>query len=295
MAIHKFLFLLIFFFSFVCSTYGKVVDRIVAIINDDIITQSELKESQKNLNTLIEEKLTKQLVKKLDLSSGPEEVSAQISTILKAQGITQAQLIDFLKQRGLSFKKYQENIKRGIEQQKLLEREIKSSIVIKKEDVRAYYYNFVKDKSSKKKYHLRQIFFPAETPSEKSEKLKIAQQAYSEYKKGIPFEEILTKYSGDDAAKESKGDLGFLEDSDLSAPFKKALQGLSQKTLSAPFETPAGLHLIEVLEISSLGGKSFEEAKDEIQKTLYEKEFQRVFDQWLKTKKEEAYIKILSR
>ena len=266
----------------------------MAIVNDEIITHSELRESQKNLDTLIEEKLTRQLIKKLDLAADTEEVSAQINSILKAQGITQTQLIEFLKQRGLSYKQYRENIKHGIEQQKLLEREIRSSIVIKKEDVRAYYYNFVKDKSSKKRYHLRQVFFPAETASERTEKLKPAQQAYSDYKKGSSFEELLTKYSSDEAAKEAKGDLGFLEETDLSAPFKKTLQALPQKTLSTPFETPAGVHFIEILGVSSMGGKSFEEAKDEIQKTLYEKEFKKIFIQWVKAKKEEAYIKILS-
>ncbi|MBI2646388.1 MAG: peptidylprolyl isomerase, partial [Deltaproteobacteria bacterium] len=284
----------VFFFSFLTAPSSKIVDRIVAIVNDEIITQSELRESQKNLNTLIEEKLTKQLIKKLDLTADSEEVTAQINSILKAQGIAQAQLVEFLKQRGLSYKQYRENIKHSIEQQKLLEREIRSSIVIKKEDVRAYYYNFVKNKSSKKRYHLRQVFFPAETTSERTEKLKLAQQAYSDYKKGSSFEELLTKYSTDEAAKEAKGDLGFLEESDLSVPFKKTLQALPQKTLSAPFETPAGAHLIEILEVSSMGGKSFEEAKDEIQKTLYEREFRKVFTQWVKAKKEEAYIKILS-
>ncbi|MBI3019126.1 MAG: peptidylprolyl isomerase [Deltaproteobacteria bacterium] len=293
MFIHKLLFLFIFFFSFLTAPSSKVIDRLVAIVNDEIITQSELRESQKNLNDIIEEKLTQQLIKKLDLSAGPEEVTVQINSILKTQGLTQAQLIGFLKQRGLSYKQYRKNIKHGIEQQKLLEKEIKSSIVIKKEDVRAYYYNSVKNRSSKKRYHLRQLFFPVEISSEKTEKLKIARQAYSGYKKGISFEELLNTYSSDEAAKESKGDLGFLEEADLSAPFKKVLQALPQKTLSAPFETPVGIHLIETLEVSSVGGKSFEEAKDEIQKTLYEKEFQRVFNQWLKAKKEEAYIKIL--
>lgn len=291
MFIYKILFSFVFFFSFLTTPFGKVVDRIAAIVNDEIITQSELRESQKNLNTLIEEKLTQQLIKKLNLFADTEEVTAQINTILKAQGITQTQLIDFLKHRGLSYKKYRENIKQGIEQQKLLEREIKSSIVIKKEDVRAYYYNFVKNKSSKKKYHLRQLFFPGESASERAEKLKTAQQAYSDYKKGASFEELLNRYSNDEAA---KGDLGFLEDADLSAPFKKVLGALPQRILSTPFETPAGLHLVEVLEVSSLGGKSFEEAKDEIQKTLYEREFQKIFTQWLKAKKEEAYIKIFS-
>ena len=294
MFIVKFLFLLVFFFSLLTTANSKIVDRIVAIINDEIITQSELRESQKNIHALIEEKLTKQLIKKLGLASDTEEVTAQINSILKAQGITQAQLVDFLKQRGLSYKQYRENIKQGLEQQKLLEREIKSSIVIKKEDVRSYYYNFIKNKSSKKRYHLRQLFFPVETESQKAEKLKIAQKAYTEAQKGASFEDLLDKYSSNEAAKESKGDLGFLEETDLSVPFKKTLQALPQKKLSAPFETPAGIHLIEVLELSSSGGKSFEEAKDEIQKTLYEKEFQKIFVQWLKTKKEEAHIKILS-
>ena len=303
--LHKLLFLLVFFFVF--PARSALVDRIMAIINDDIITLSDIQEFKKNVPTselpsdkaildiLIEDRLTKQLIKKLNLAADEEEISSQISSILKNQGLTQKDLQDFLKQRGMSYKQYRDNIKQSIEQQKLLEREIKSSITIKEEDIRSYYYTFVKGKSLKKSYHLRQIFFPAETASDKKKKMALAQEAYTDYKNGSSFEALLNKYSTslDPSTKENKGDAGTPNEEDLSPSFKNVLSNLKPKTLSAPFETGAGIHLIELLEIHSQGEKSYSETKEEIQKMLYEKEFKKILAQWIKTKKEEAYIKIL--
>ena len=95
--LHKLLFLLVFFFVF--PARSALVDRIMAIINDDIITLSDIQEFKKNVPTselpsdkaildiLIEDRLTKQLIKKLNLAADEEEISSQISSILKNQGL----------------------------------------------------------------------------------------------------------------------------------------------------------------------------------------------------------------
>src|SRR3989338_396202 len=125
--------------------------------------------------------------------------------------------------------------------------------------------------------------------------MALAKEAYTDYKNGSSFEALLNKYSTslDPSTKENKGDAGTPNEEDLSTSFKNVLSNLKPKTLSAPFETGAGIHIIELLEIHSQGEKSYSETKDEIQKMLYEKEFKKILAQWIKTKKEEGYIKIL--
>lgn len=302
----KFLFLILCALGCSPFSHAKIIDRIVAVVNDDIISQSDLDAYQKRvkassaetithspkkmLELLIEEILLKQLVKKLNLSAEEEEVTAHINTILKNQGITQKDLLSFLKSRGLTYQQYKENIKQGLEQQRLLEREIQSSIVIKKEDIRAYYYNSIKNKSSKKKYHIRQIFFPIESADQADRILKKARAVHASYQKGIPFENLLQENS---QIQGSSDDLGLLSDEDMAPSFKKAIKNLPLKKLSSPFKTRGGIHLIEILEIRAQSAQNFEDVKDDIQKILSEKEFKKALNQWLKAKKAEAHIKIL--
>lgn len=275
----------------------------VAVVNNEIITASDLKEFKKNygrsdtqrnlLHTLIDEKLSQQIIKKLRLSPSDEEVDAEIANILKGQGLTQSSLIEFLKQRGLSFKQYRENIKKGMENERLLEREIKSEISIKEEDIRSYYYSHIKNKETAYSYHIRQLFFPAESKKAVTEKMKLAEQAYKEFQSGTPFETIIQKYAEEDAQKESLGDLGFVSDDDLIPPLKNAIKTLKLKEISQPIVSPAGVHILQQLGVKKQAEQEYADAKDNIHKALYEQEFKKILGRWLRIKRQEAYIKIL--
>ncbi len=291
--------LILFIFSLVPSmVQAKIVDRIVAVVNDEIITLSDLRVAQKKmdqkvlpkdlLNALIEDKLTRQLVKKLRLTPETEEVESQINAILKQQGLTRKELLEFLKNRGLTYKEYQQNIQKSMENERLLEREIKSSINIKEQDIRSYYYSHIKDVTSKKTYHIRQLFFSIEPPHDFETQKAMSNKAYEESKKGKSLDQI-AKDIGDTA---SISDLGFIEEVDLNDQFKNTINLLEVNQISRPVVTKAGIHILELKAIKEEKSKDFSEAKNDIQKILYEKEFKKILTRWLKTKKEQAHIKI---
>lgn len=277
---------------------AKTIDRIVAIVNDEIITLSDFHDFQKNVGTdvperrvvalLIEERLTKQIVKKLNLTPSAEEVTRRINGILADQGLTQKDLKDFLKQRGITLAQYRKNIEESIEQERLLEREIRSAISIKDEDIRAYYYQEIKRKGGGKSYHIRQLFLPIGP-----EARDLAKKIYDEHQKGVPFEKLIEKYSQDPSEKEQHGDLGFLAEKELIPDLQNTVKRLRLNQLSRPIMTMAGIHLIELLEVRRDEASSYEESKDSIYRILYEKEFKRILKNWIRSKKEGAYIKVL--
>ncbi|MEK7791142.1 MAG: peptidylprolyl isomerase, partial [Deltaproteobacteria bacterium] len=275
------------------------------IVNDEIITLSDFEDFQKNfgagvperrlVDLLIEDRLTKQITKKLNLTPTAEEVTKRINTILSQEGLTQKDLKEFLRQRGISYSQYRKNIEQSIEQERLLEREIRSAISIKEEDIRAYYYQEIKRKGGEKSYHIRQLFFPRGTKEDREKKLAVAKKIFEEHQKGIPFEKLVQKYSEDETEKENLGDLGFVSEKDLIPELRKAAKRLRLNELSRPIETAAGIHLIELLKVQKEEEESYQDAKDSIYRTLYEKEFKRILKNWVKSKKEGAYIKILWR
>src|SRR3989338_617874 len=299
----SFVFLVVF--SFVSPKgYSKIVDRILSIVNDEIVTLSDLqtfekkleeKKSEKEiLSALIDETLTKQLIKKLGLSPADDEVETQISGILKNQGIGLPELIEFLKQIGMSYKDYKENIKRSMENQRLLDREIKSSISISEQEIRSYYFSDVKNKPAKKSYHVRQLFLPATPDVSKDQLLKIADQALALARNGTPFDKVVRKFSKDEAQTASGGDLGFVEEEDLIAPLRNALKKLKPGETSPPIASDAGIHLLHLAGVKDHQPPGYAEAKEGIERHLYEKRFKILLEKWLKSKREEAYIKILS-
>lgn len=306
---YKFIISFIFFLILLESqpTRAKIIDRIVAIVNDEIITLSDFEDFKKNVgpgvperrlvDLLIEDRLTKQITKKLNLTPTAEEVTKRINTILSQEGLTQKDLKEFLKQRGISYAQYRKNIEQSIEQERLLEREIRSAISIKEEDIRAYYYQEIKRKGGEKSYHIRQLFLPTGTPTEikeeREKKLALAKKIFEEHQQGIPFEKLVQKYSEDETEKESLGDLGFVSERDLIPELQTAVKRLRLNELSRPIETAVGIHLIELLKVQKEEEESYQDAKDSIYRALYEKEFKRILKNWVRSKKEGAYIKVL--
>jgi len=292
---------------FASPAHPKIVDRVVAKVNHEIVTLSDLNAFKKRfgpeseearpqkeiLGALIEETLTKQLIKKLNLSPGSEEVEAEINAIITRQGLTRKDLLQFLKQRGMGYAEYKENIQRSIENRRLLDREIKSEIVIKEEDLRDYYYTRVKTKKPQKSYHIRQIFFPADSEEKFQKQLAWAKKAYEEYQAGVSFKQLLKKYSDDPGEIESLGDLGFLTPDEMIEPLRNSVKRLRVKQLSEPIQTRAGVHLLLLVKVKEGQIQSFKEAQEQIHAVLYEQQFKKLLNRWLKQKKEEAFIEIM--
>lgn len=143
----------------------KVIERIVAIVNDQIVTLSDIEHFRKKLsadgfvdeslirltdkdklvkdrealvNHLIDEKILDYEVRKKNLDITIERVEQEIRSITKRQNISRTQLRDALAQRGVTFSEYQDFIKTSIERQSLIEREVSSKIKISDEDAAAF-------------------------------------------------------------------------------------------------------------------------------------------------------------
>ena len=177
-------FIIVFFPPFSEPAHGKqVVDRIVAIVNDDIIMLSELEKAiipykeqiisrdlgeqeaagllfnvrQKMLDKLIGEKLTDQEIERLKLSVSEKEIDDAIEQIKKANFLTDESLRDALKKEGLTMIDYRKEIKAQILRPRLINYEVKSKVIVTDEDILAYYKAHPETYGGSQKYHLRAI------------------------------------------------------------------------------------------------------------------------------------------
>ncbi|MBF0204930.1 MAG: SurA N-terminal domain-containing protein [Desulfamplus sp.] len=166
---------------------AELIDRIVAVVNNDVITLVELQialspyvdklessdytpQKKKEilsqltgdmLNRMIERKLTDQEAKRIRISVSDKEVDSAIENLKQSQLMSQEELEKALKDDGLSFADYKEKIREEILRPKLINYSIKSKVVITESDIKAYYESHSEEFAGKKKYYLRNILLTA--------------------------------------------------------------------------------------------------------------------------------------
>ena len=313
--------LIIFFlWSFCCASAGaeELIDRIVAVVNNEVITLSDLNKvttlmfagvdkqqaftdeqraeiAQKALEQLIEKKLIEQKAKETSLKVDDKEVSRAVEDVLKKNNISLEQLKEILKKDGSSFEDYRKMLRSEILQSKVIGREVRSKITITDKDIQEYYEKNVKHQEKPgEKVRIQQIFFatPPDTTPKQVEKLTSQlEEIRAKVMAGEDFGQMAVKHSQDPSAKEG-GDLGYFGRGELLPLIENVAFSLQAGAVSEVTRTPAGLHLIKVIDKKGAEGEKGEKSsRDEIEESLYRREIDALFLKWMEDLKKKAYIK----
>jgi peptidyl-prolyl cis-trans isomerase SurA len=296
---------------------AEVVDRIVAIVNDDVITLSELEEAVSSiadqiqpaarnpeqiqemrrevLDRMIQRKLTEQQGEALGVSVSDREVEQQIERIKESEFLTESALAEVLEAEGYTLEEYKKRIKHRLLGIKLINREVKSKVAITDDEIRAYYEEHKADYAGEKQYHLRTILvrMPAweeedgePTAQDKIEEIAIRLRA------GAPFEEIARQYS-EDVTAETGGDIGWFSIDELTEELRETVRWMEEGEISPVLQTDQGYQILKLEAIRGKAGKTLEEAKPEIQEKIYRQMVEERYEAWLEDLRKEAYIKIM--
>jgi len=308
------LFILFLFLIITSPSHGELIDRILAVVNNDIVTLAQFNKTysklamqiraseysrdeqtnllsnlnQKVLDTLIEETLTEQQAKSVQLEIDDKEIEETLNDIKKKHNYTNEEFEQILKMQGSSLKEFQDHIRKQKLQSRLLGLMVQSKVVITDDDVKAYYDSHAEKYQSKTTYHLRTIIKRAVS--------EIAQgtmeTALEQFNKGIPFEELAKKYS-EPAFAETGGLLGSYTLDQLSLQIQEAIKDLKKGECSSILTTGQGLQILYVENITQEGGKTVEEASDSIRAFLYQEKMEQRYHAWITDLKEKSYIKLI--
>jgi parvulin-like peptidyl-prolyl isomerase len=294
----------------------KLLNKVVASINNDIILQTDLDEfrsklksksyqelfgpqdlkrlesTEKALDLLIEERLIGQQVKKLELTASDMEIEAQIRSILKRNHITQNQLSDQLKRLGTSLPTYKEGIKRQIERRNLVEREIKPLLENSDEQLKIYYQNNATKEDRDIQYKIAHILIE-EKPGSKEPAASRAQKVYAEVSKNVgDFDKFAKEYSDDNTNSEAGGVLGSFSVNALAKEFKDIVPKTPLNNITKPIKTKAGYHIIKVIETQVGDFNSLSKDKKEaLRNQMLGLELENKMNLWLERKKGESLVK----
>ncbi len=301
---------------------AETVDRIVAIVNDDIIRLKELEAAVNSgaeqmraggspagsltedvqgrrdeiLNFLINRTLADQVTEEEGISVSRAEIDQAIERVRSMNDLTEEELRRSLQMNGMDMETYREEIRRQILQSKLVNRKVKSRIVITDADIREYYENHPEKYREKVKYRLKNIFMAADDSSGGKNREKIRQrmtEAMTELENGKPFEAVAEKYS--EASNASKGgELGAFFLDDLQKELRSVIKNLSPGEISPIVETEQGLQIFFLEEMVKPPGESLEAVSGEIRSLLYDQAVDKKFQEWIENLRKDAHIKIIN-
>ena len=301
--------------------HAVLVDRVVAIVNEDIILHSEvehrltpLKELLKQkgyspereaqvleqqrklmLDQMIYDKLADQQARKYRIEISEREVTATIERIRKVNKLTEESMQRMLELDGMTMEDYRTQIEEKLLQTRLVNLEVKSKIVVTDEDVKAYYDAHIDRYVGKTKYKLRHLLLKVPQLASEMEQADVLQRAKTLHKRlqaGESFQELAKTFSEASSAVKG-GELGVFEINLLTKKVQSAVQGLSAGQFSEVVETEQGYQIFYVEEVISAGGKTLDEARQEIQEKLFAEDVDRKYKAWLQRMRERAHVQIL--
>jgi peptidyl-prolyl cis-trans isomerase SurA len=271
---------------------GIMLDRVVAVVNDEAITWGELYKAmefemakemrslsveQKKavfeeneamfLENMINTKLQLQEARKFGITVSERDMDAAVQGIQKKYQLGDEEYLKIVRDEGFTMEEYRERLGEQMIIGRLLEMAVRSKIVITDEDLQGA-------PPGDAFYRLRQIFFKDKPGAQDR-----ADAVMDELEAGADFAKLALKHS-EGPLTSAGGDLGFVQKSKMISEFASALEGLSPGQFSQPFRTAKGLHIIK-----------FEQVRG-IREVLSEEHFSEAYVDWLRGLREMAFIEI---
>ena len=300
---------------------GQVVERIVAVINDEVITlfdlnqtlapyerqiqamgyaddkqeQMRFKVREDMLNQLIDQKLTDQEIKRYKISVSDKEIDGTVEQIKNTNHYTDESLRNILASQGMSYEEYREKIKEQILRSKLVNIEVRSRVVITPEETRAYYERHPELFQGIPRYHLRNILMKApasENPNAEQDAAEKFKLVLDQFRAGQSIEDLARRYS-EAPNRDQGGDVGFFSLDQLSPQLQEHLKDLKAGDVTPILRTDQGFQVFYVEAVEAGEGRTLEEATAEIQDRLYKEIVDSKFKEWLQELRRRSHIKIV--
>lgn len=255
---------------------AELLDRIIAVVEDDVILDRELtieannivKQLQANnvmippsfilrkqvLERIIMDRLQRQFAERSGIRVSPEMLQSSVTDIARKNDMTIDQFRAELESQGMSFQNFEENIRNEIIINQLRAREIGSRIKVTDREVSHYLETQGEIGEEKVQYHLGHILISVPEAASSSVIKKARDKAdriIAELHDGADFKQTAVAESdGGNALK--GGDLGWRTIGEIPSLFVDSLSKLDQGDIAELIRSPSGFHIIKMLELKGL-------------------------------------------
>jgi peptidyl-prolyl cis-trans isomerase SurA len=298
----------------------QLIDGIAAIVNDEIVTISEVREAMgveleglrqqhsgralqnqakdlyhRTLMTLVNLRLQLERARKLNLQVQDEDVAYHIEALRKQNQISHEQLEQMLQRRGLTLATYREQVREGLLVAKVVNAEVRSRLIVLDTELQEVY------QQRQERYrvpgeltvsHILFLVSPQTAPQEAERIRQKAAEVLQQLRAGGDFVELARKYS-DGPSADQAGLLGTFRSGELLPGFEEAAAKLQPGEISDIVRTRVGFHIIRVESRKDGGYQPFEAVREEIKAELLQTKTEQKYQEWLDSLRQSAYVKVL--
>lgn len=300
------------------------VDRIVAVVGSEIILLSEVRERAEpqfeelrkaaeqgggallleqrggkilaeTLDQMIDEKLVTQQAREMKLTVETAEVETAIANMAAENGVDLQTFERALEARGKDMTTYRAEMRRDLLMFKVLNLRIRGRVKVSEDEARQYYNDQVRDVRATGTFEGAHILVrvpPGARPSEVAKLRKRAEELRARVEAGEEFAEVAEQESDDDVTGPRGGALGRMKPGELPKVLDRAFLDLEAGELAGPLRSPAGFHIIYLIERQALGVQPFAEVKNRIIGQLMQDEMVRQQKIWIKELRLRTFIDI---
>lgn len=275
--------------------WAEKMDKIIAIVNEDVITEDELNLFMRMLgseegdfaqidpvafkkmllNRMIEDRLILQEAKRLELKPDEKIIEDRIKDIKQKAGSDRA-FEEALKSEGISLNEIREKLKNQLLIYLVIEKEVKAKANVSPKEVTDYFQQHRDEFMTPETLVVDSIFVKDKETIEK---------VAGELAEGKEFKDVSETYS-------QKSSIGDVRRGQLKKDLEDFIFGLNIGQSSEPFQVEDGFYIFLVKERHALASETLDGVKDKVIAQLEKAKMEKILKEWLLTLKEKAYISI---
>lgn len=248
------------------------VDRIVAVVNDDVVTETELERrmvetkrqlaletinvppdpvlKKQLLDRMVTERIQLQLAAQLGIRVSEDDLDKAIESVASRNKLTLERFNDTLKAQGIDVAAYRDQIRDQVAIKQLLEREIGNRVRIAESEIDSFLKNRERREDVDTEYDLAHIFIGI-LESASPEKIQAvrhkAEEIHRQLQRTGDFERLAVAHSESPEAL-SGGNLGWRKTGQLPELFITALRELEPGQITPPLPGPNGFHIVKLID-----------------------------------------------
>lgn len=287
--------------------YAKeYLDQIVAVVNDDVVTTSELNRSlslaklqlsqehanlpsnttmkKQVLDQLINKKLQLQIAKQVGIEITEEDVDHIVKNLAEKNNISVDSLYTRINGEGMSTTEYRKELREQVTIQKLQQQQVASRIVVTPDEINTFMRSKLFQNPAGKEYHLEDILISlSDTPSsdDVASAKKQAQLVINRMQQGqsLPSASDITS-----------NDLGWRKLTEIPSAFAEHVINMQSKEIAGPIRTANGFHILRLIADRSTTTASNTPNRNQIEQMLIQRKFQENVQNWVSKMRSQAFV-----
>jgi peptidyl-prolyl cis-trans isomerase SurA len=250
---------------------SQSVQRIAAIVNDELITAHDLESrirlvifstrlpntvdtrrriSSQVLRTLIDERLQMQEAKRRNISVSRRDLQRAKETIEKQNRLPKGGLEQVMKQNGIPLESINEQLRTGIAWSKLIGRRLRPRITIGEDEIDESLER-IRSRQGQAEYRLSEILLTVDSPDQEANIRRTAERITDQVKKGARFNAIARQFS-QSATAAVGGDLGWQHESELDDTLRQVIGRMGKGSMTSPIKTVAGYRILLLRDVRKI-------------------------------------------